>query len=175
MPIRLNINQIMQYLPHRFPFLFIDAVEDVVPGKELRARKCVSINEMTFLGHFPDNPVVPGVLQIEAMGQCAALLGVLSGAKLDEDQSIYVTSITDCRFRKPVIPGDVMKMVARVERQRLGMWKFSCETRVNEDLVSEARITATSGPKVRPEPLPVDLPAPTRGQRRAEPSSSKES
>lgn len=155
----------MQFLPHRFPFLFIDAVEDVIPGKELHARKCVSINEMTFLGHFPDNPVVPGVLQIEAMGQCAALLGVLSGAKLDDDKSIYVTAITDCKFRKPVIPGDVMKMVARVERQRLGMWKFACETRVNDGVVSEARITATTGPKVRPEPLPPELPAPPLGKK----------
>ena len=76
MPTALNINQIMQYLPHRYPFLMVDAVEDVVPGEFLRGRKNVSIAEMSFIGHYPGNPVMPALLQVEAMGQWAALLGM---------------------------------------------------------------------------------------------------
>jgi 3-hydroxyacyl-[acyl-carrier-protein] dehydratase len=157
METRLNINQIMQYLPHRYPFLFIDAVDDVIPGESIRAHKCVSMNEAIFEGHFPGNPVVPGVVQIEAMGQAGALLALLSGADFGADKSIYVTSITDCKFRKPIIPGDVMELGAKVLRYRLGMWKLSCETRIRGELASEAVITATSAPKVPPPPLPPHL------------------
>ena len=117
MTTQLNINQIMQYLPHRYPFLLIDAVDDVVPGETIRAHKCVTVNEGIFNGHFPGNPVVPGVIQIEAMGQTGALLALLSGAQLDDTKSIYVATITDCRFRKPIIPGDVMELSAKVLRR----------------------------------------------------------
>ena len=162
MPITLNINQIKQYLPHRYPFLLIDAVDDIVPGEFIRAHKCVTSNEELFQGHFPGNPVMPGVLQIEAMGQAGALLGLLSGAKLDDTTSIYVTKITDCKFRRPVVPGDVMNIHGSVIRYRLGMWKFKCTVHVGEDLVSEAVITATTGPKVKPAPLPDSLPPPPK-------------
>jgi 3-hydroxyacyl-[acyl-carrier-protein] dehydratase len=160
MTTRLNINQIMQYLPHRYPFLLIDAVDDVVPGEMISAHKNVTVNEQFFLGHFPDNPVVPGVIQIEAMGQTGALLALLSGAELDDTKSIYVTSITDCKFRRPIIPGDVMEMSAKVLRHRLGMWKLACETKVRGEAASSAVITATTAPKVPPPPLPPHLPKP---------------
>ena len=110
MTIKLNINQIMQYLPHRYPFLLIDAVDDIIPGETIKARKNVTINEAMFNGHYPENPVVPGVIQIEAMGQTGALLALFSGAKMDEERSIYVATITDCKFRRPIIPGDVMSL-----------------------------------------------------------------
>jgi 3-hydroxyacyl-[acyl-carrier-protein] dehydratase len=160
MAVRLNINQIMQYLPHRYPFLFIDEVDDVVPGETIRAHKCVSVNEGFFNGHFPGNPVVPGVIQIEAMGQTGALLALLSGAELDSKKSIYVTSITDCRFRKPILPGAVMELSAKVLRHKMGMWRLACETRVLGEPASEAVITATTAPKVESPALPAGLPPP---------------
>lgn len=156
----LNINQIKRYLPHRYPFLFVDAVEDVVPGEWLRGRKAVTGDEDFFNGHFPGNPVVPGVIQIEAMGQAGALLAILSGAKVDDSRSIYVTSITDCRFRRPIVPGDVMELHARVLKCRLGTWKLGCETRVQGQLASEAVISATSAPKASDPSLPQGLPPP---------------
>jgi 3-hydroxyacyl-[acyl-carrier-protein] dehydratase len=162
MSITLNINQIMQYLPHRYPFLLIDAVDDVTPGESIKARKNVTVNEAMFNGHFPDNPVVPGVIQIEAMAQTGALLVLLSGAKLDEDKSIYVTSIDDCRFRRPIIPGDVMTLEARVLAKKMGMWKLHTQTHVFGERASEAVITATSAPKVKAPPLPDGIPPPPR-------------
>jgi 3-hydroxyacyl-[acyl-carrier-protein] dehydratase len=158
--IKLNINQIMQYLPHRYPFLLIDAVDEIIPGQTIRARKNVTINEAMFNGHYPENPVVPGVIQIEAMGQCGALLALFSGAKMDEDRSIYVATITDCKFRRPIIPGDVMTLSATVQRARLGMWRLACECHVGGEPASEAVITATTGPKIKPPPLPEGAPLP---------------
>ena len=160
MTIKLNINQIQQYLPHRYPFLFIDAVDEVVLGESIKAHKNVTANEQLLVGHFPGNPVVPGVVQIEAMGQTGALLAILSGAKLDSDRSIYVAKITDCTFKRPIIPGDVMDLRAKVVRHRLGMWKLSCECWVGEERASTSLITATTGPKVASPPLPEGLPDP---------------
>ncbi len=159
----LTINQIKQYLPHRYPFLFVDTVEDVVPGEHIRCKKAVTGNEAVFEGHFPGNPVLPGVIQIEAMGQAGALLAILSGADLDDSKSIYVASITDCRFRKPVVPGDLMELRAKVLRHRLGTWKLGCEVHVAGALVSSATITATSGPRVASPPLPPTLRPPIYG------------
>lgn len=160
MPTTLNINQIKRYLPHRYPFLFVDAVEDVVPGEWIRARKAVSGNEQFFNGHFPGNPVVPGVIQIEAMGQAGALLAILSGAKVGEGRSIYVGTINDCKFRRPIVPGDVMELHAKVLKQKLGTWKLGCEVRVNGELASEAVVVATSGPAASASQLPEGLPPP---------------
>lgn len=160
MPV-LNLNQIKQYLPHRYPFLFVDVVDEVVPNEFIRARKAVTGNEAIFNGHFPGNPVLPGVIQIEAMGQAGALLAVLSGAKLDKDRSIYVATINECKFRRPVVPGEVMELGAKVLRYRLGTWKLACEVRVEGQVASEAVITATTGPSASPPKLPEGFPAPT--------------
>lgn len=159
----LNINQIKQYLPHRYPFLFVDAVDEVVPGEHIRARKAVSGNEDFFNGHFPGNPVLPGVIQIEAMGQAGALLAILSGAKVGKDHSIYVAAITDCRFKRPVVPGDVMELRSRVLKQRLGTFKLGCEVWVEGELVSQATVTATTGPAAGASKPPEGLPAPAFG------------
>ena len=86
----------------------------------------------------------------------------MSGAKLDEDKSIYVTHISECKFRRPVIPGDVLILNARIERHKMGLWMFSCDAKVGEVEVSAARITATTGPKVKSPPLPPGLPPPPR-------------
>lgn len=156
---RLNLNQIKQYLPHRYPFLFVDVVEDVVPGEYIVAKKAVSGNEEFFNGHFPGNPVMPGVLQIEAMGQAGALLAVLSGAKLDAENAVYVTGITDCRFKKPVVPGVMLELRAKVVRHRLGVWKLDCEVLVDGGLASKATVTATTGPRASDPSLPSGFPA----------------
>jgi 3-hydroxyacyl-[acyl-carrier-protein] dehydratase len=160
MPVTLNINQIKRYLPHRFPFLFVDAVEDMVPGEWLRARKAVTNNEAFFNGHFPGNPVVPGVIQIEAMCQAGALLTVLSGVKVDENRSIYVATISDAKFRRPVVPGDMMQLHAKILRYRLGTYRLGCEIRVSGAIASEATISATAGPKASDSAIPSGLPPP---------------
>jgi 3-hydroxyacyl-[acyl-carrier-protein] dehydratase len=156
----LNLHQIKQYLPHRYPFLMVDAVDAVVLGESIVARKAVTGNEAFFLGHFPGNPVVPGVLQIEAMGQAGVLLAILSGAKVDHEHTLYVTSITDCRFRRPVTPGDVMELRAKVVKKKLGTWKLDCEVWVAGQPVSSASVSATSGPKAKAPALPEAFPAP---------------
>lgn len=160
MSTRLDVNQIRQYLPHRYPFLLVDAVDDVIPGETIRAHKCVTANEELFQGHFPDNPVMPGVLQIEAMAQTAALLALLSGAKLDQESSIYITGCDGAKFKRPVVPGDVMDIRAKVLRHKLGVWKFECEIHVGEALASRAELTATTAPKVKSPPIPAHLPPP---------------
>lgn len=156
----LNLHQIKQYLPHRFPFLMVDAVDEVVLGESIVARKAVTGNEAFFNGHFPGNPVVPGVLQIEAMGQAGVLLAILSGAKVDHEHTMYVTTITECRFRRPVVPGDVMELRAKVLKKKLGTWKLECEVWVAGQAVSSASVTATSGPKAKAPTLPESFPAP---------------
>jgi 3-hydroxyacyl-[acyl-carrier-protein] dehydratase len=160
MTITLNVSQIKRYLPHRYPFLFVDAVEDAVIGEWLRARKAVTTNEEFFNGHFPGNPVVPGVIQLEAMAQAAALLAILGGAGVDATKSIYVGAINDCRFRKPIVPGDVMEITARIKKYKLGTWKFECEVRVGGEVASEASLTATSGARATDPTLPAGLPPP---------------
>jgi len=154
----LNINQIKSYLPHRQPFLLVDRVDEVVAGESIRARKAVSVNETFFNGHFPGNPVMPGVLQLEAMAQAAALLAVASGAKIDAENSIYVTGFDGCKFKRPVVPGDLLVLEAKILKQKLRIWKLECAGYVDDQLASAATITATSAPVAsaldRPEGWP---------------------
>ena len=158
--IKLNLRQIKQYLPHRYPFLLVDAVDELVVNEYIKARKAVSGNEAFFQGHFPQNPVLPGVLQIEAMGQAGALLAIASGAKMDADTSIYVTGLNECRFKRMVVPGDVMILHSRIEKYRLGTFKLACEVLVDGELASSAKVTATTGPAPKPPELPAGLPKP---------------
>ena len=156
----LDLQQIKTYLPHRYPFLLVDRVESLVTGERIWARKAITGNEALFQGHFPRNPVFPGVLQLEAMGQAGALLAVLSGAKIGPDESIYVGSLTDCRFRRPVRPGDMLDLHAEILRQRLGTFKLSCRCEVDGQVVSSATVTATTGPNLPKPELPPEFPAP---------------
>lgn len=156
----LNLTQIKGYLPHRYPFLLVDRVEEVVLGERIRAIKAVSGNEAFLQGHFPGNPVVPGVLQIEAMGQAGVLLAILSGAKVDKDHSMYVGAITDCRFKLMIGPGDVMELRAEVLKQKLGIWKLKCEVHIEGQLASTATVTAMSGPTAKMPQLPPEYPPP---------------
>lgn len=139
----MNLEQIKQVLPHRHPFLFVDVVDELVLGERIVARKAVTGGEAVFNGHFPGNPVFPGVLQVEAMGQAGALLAVLSGAELSDQRSIYATGIDECRFKSPVVPGDMLTLKAEILKIRLGVYKLACEARVGDRLTTKATISAT--------------------------------
>lgn len=138
-----DIRRIMAFLPHRYPFLLVDRVVSVDIGKVIEAYKLVSINEPFFQGHFPDLPVMPGVLMIEAMAQAGGLL-VLAG--LDEefvkDHVFLFTGIENVRFRKPVYPGDRLDMRCELVRHKLRLWKMTGTAHVDGALAAEAGLTA---------------------------------
>ncbi|MDQ6996765.1 MAG: 3-hydroxyacyl-ACP dehydratase FabZ [Mariprofundus sp.] len=138
----LNIDQIMQRLPHRYPFLLIDRILDFEKGKSIRALKNVSINEPQFAGHFPNHPVMPGVLLIEAMAQAGGMLAFQS-VEDDQDYLVYFTGIDGVRFRKPVRPGDQVIFNLTCLRRRGLMWKLRGEAFVDDVLVCEGTLMAT--------------------------------
>ncbi len=138
----IDIHRIMQMIPHRYPFLLIDKVVDVVPGESATGIKNVTINEPHFTGHFPARPVMPGVLIVEAMAQTAAVIVVASLGPSAEGKLVYFMSIENARFRKPVEPGDQLRLICKKEKQRMGVWKFSGEARVGSVVVAEATFSA---------------------------------
>lgn len=140
----LDINQIKQYLPHRYPLLLVDRVLDWDSGKSITAIKNVTINEEFFVGHFPHKPVMPGVLTIEALAQTAALLAFLTtGQKPDDNAVVYFVGIDGARFKRPVEPGDQLKMQVEILRNARGIWKFHAKATVDEQLVVEAELMCT--------------------------------
>lgn len=140
----MEIHQILQYLPHRYPFLLVDRVLSCEPGKEITALKNVTVNEPFFVGHFPHYKVMPGVLIVEAMAQAAAILSFKTvGAKADANSVYYFVGIDNARFKKPVTPGDQLVMTVRLERQVRGIWKYNAEARVADVLVAEASLMCT--------------------------------
>ena len=140
--ITLNIEEIMQYLPHRYPFLLIDRILEIDPHKSIVAQKNVTINEQFFCGHFPHFRVMPGVLIIEGMAQAAALLSLYSHEVKAEDNFIYYfTGIDNAKFKKPVTPGDVLHFHAEILRHRQGFTKFRAEARVDGQIVTCAEMT----------------------------------
>ena len=140
----MDIHEVLQYLPHRYPFLLIDRVITCEPGKRILALKNVSINEPCFEGHFPNYPVMPGVLIIEAMAQAAAILSFRTmGTKPDPKSVYYFVGIDNARFKKPVMPGDQILINADVSRSVRGVWKFCCQAKVGEVVVSEAELMCT--------------------------------
>ena len=138
----IDIERIMQMIPHRYPFLMIDRVVDVVPDATAVGIKNVSINEPYFQGHFPQRPVMPGVLIIEAMAQTAAVLVVHTLGINAEGKLVYFMSIDNARFRRPLLPGDQLRIHVSKERSRGNVWKFSGEAKVNGTLVAEATYAA---------------------------------
>jgi 3-hydroxyacyl-[acyl-carrier-protein] dehydratase len=139
-----DIRQVLKYLPHRYPFLLIDRVLSCDPGKKIVALKNVTINEPYFGGHFPNFPVMPGVLIIEAMAQAAAILTFMTeGGKADKKSIYYFVGIDDARFKKPVTPGDALHLNVLLERRVRGIWKFKAEARVEDAVVAEAVIMCT--------------------------------
>jgi 3-hydroxyacyl-[acyl-carrier-protein] dehydratase len=140
--ITIDIHRIVEMIPHRYPFLMVDRLVDVVVGESAVGIKNVTANEPFFQGHFPGRPVMPGVLIIEAMAQTAAVIVVASLGASAEGKLVYFMSIENARFRKPVEPGDQLRLICRKERQRGNVWRFTGEARVGETVVAEAVYTA---------------------------------
>jgi len=139
----IDITGIMKRIPHRYPFLLIERVIDIVPAESCTGIKNVSVNEPYFQGHFPGHPIMPGVLIIEAMAQTAATLVVDSMEGVDcATHVVYFMSVEDARFRKPVMPGDQLHIKVKKERRRGDVWKFRGEAYVDDTLVAEATYTA---------------------------------
>lgn len=136
----LNIKDIQKLLPHRYPFLLVDRIIEMETGIRALGIKNVTINEGFFQGHFPGQPIMPGVLIIEALAQVAGVLAFSSG--VSEGRSVYFMSIEKAKFRKPVFPGDQLKLEVKILQQRGNVWKFSGSAAVEEKIVTEAEFTA---------------------------------
>ncbi|MFI5001768.1 MAG: 3-hydroxyacyl-ACP dehydratase FabZ [Reyranellales bacterium] len=141
-PVEIDIGRLMELIPHRYPFLMIDRVVEVVLGESAVGIKNVTINEPFFPGHFPQRPVMPGVLIIEAMAQTAAVLVVYTLGGEAEGKLVYFMTLDDCRFRRPVVPGDQLRIHVSKQRQRGAVWKFRGEAKVDGALVAEATFGA---------------------------------
>jgi 3-hydroxyacyl-[acyl-carrier-protein] dehydratase len=135
----MDIHEILNHLPHRYPFVLVDRVLSLELGKEITAIKNVTINEPFFPGHFPYHPVMPGVLIVEAMAQAAAILSFKTmGAKPSDDSVYYFAGIDKARFKKPVSPGDQIILKVKIDRILRGIWKYSGVALVNGAVVAEA-------------------------------------
>jgi 3-hydroxyacyl-[acyl-carrier-protein] dehydratase len=139
----------MDLIPHRYPFLLIDRVLDCTPNESVTVVKNVTANEPFFQGHFPGNPVMPGVLIVEAMAQAGCVLSHISNGDIDPRPLYYLVSVDNARFRRPVYPGDQLVITVNVEKIRRGMWWYLCETRVGEQVVASATIICA--PDERPK------------------------
>jgi 3-hydroxyacyl-[acyl-carrier-protein] dehydratase len=139
--LRMQITDIHRYLPHRYPFLLVDRVVELKARESILAYKNLSINELFFDGHFPGNPIFPGVLLLEAMAQTAGILGFYSQGKTNEDGSTYYFAGADnLRFRRTCVPGDRVMLRASVISQRRGIWKFDVSSEVDGELAASATI-----------------------------------
>ena len=135
----IDINEIKQYIPHRYPFLLVDRITELEIGKRVVGLKNVTVNEPFVPGHFPHNPVMPGVLIIEAMAQTAAVLAFKTdGSVPDDDSTVYFASVDNVRFKRPVVPGDQLVMEAEIVRKMRNIWKFKAVARVDGELATEA-------------------------------------
>ena len=138
----IDINRIMQLIPHRYPFLLLDRVIDVIDGESATGIKNVTMNEPFFVGHFPNKPVMPGVLIIESMAQTAAVLVVHTLGNAFEGKLVYFMSVENAKFRKPVGPGDQLHIKVQKLQARRNVWKFECVAEVDGTKTAEATITA---------------------------------
>ena len=142
-----DIQKIMNLLPHRYPFIMIDRILELVPGEKVIALKNVTINEPFFQGHFPGSPIMPGVLMIEAMGQAGAVLAAESLPEEEQGSLIYFMGMNKVKFRKPVVPGDQIIFEIKFLKQRAKVFKMSGMAFVDEKLVAEAELMASFGEK----------------------------
>ena len=137
----MDIDEIRVYLPHRYPFLLVDRVVEFVPHESIVAYKNLSINEPYFDGHFPEKPIFPGVLLVEAMAQAAGILGFKSVGKTPADGSMYMLVGADnVRFKRPCVPGDQVMLRARILGDKRGIWKFEVQAEVDGELAASATI-----------------------------------
>ncbi|MFN3616605.1 MAG: 3-hydroxyacyl-ACP dehydratase FabZ [Aquabacterium sp.] len=140
----MDIHKILAKLPHRYPFLLVDRVLEVEPNVRIRALKNVTINEPFFQGHFPNRPVMPGVLMLEALAQAAALLAFESmGKGVDENSVYYFVGIDGARFKRPVEPGDQLFLDVQMDRNKAGIYKFNAQALVGEELAVSAQLMCT--------------------------------
>jgi len=137
----MDINEIKQYLPHRYPFLLVDRIIDIQQGESITGIKNVTFNEPFFQGHFPGQPIMPGVLIVEAMAQVGGVMAFLSLTE-GKGKSVYFMSIEKAKFRRPVVPGDQLRLEIKVVQQRGNVWKLSGSATVEGKLVAEADFTA---------------------------------
>ncbi|ASD66544.1 MULTISPECIES: 3-hydroxyacyl-ACP dehydratase FabZ [Pseudoalteromonas] len=135
-----DIQEILKLLPHRYPMLLVDKVVDFKPGEYLHAIKNVTINEPIFTGHFPEQPIFPGVLILEAMAQATGLLGFKTVENRSENELYLFAAIDNARFKQPVLPGDTMHLHVKFEKERRNIWKFSAEAKVEGKTVCSAEI-----------------------------------
>ena len=138
----IDVKEIMQILPHRYPFLLVDRIESLKEGEEIVGIKNVSVNEPFFVGHFPGNPIMPGVLIIEAMAQLGGVLAFHSSPKEWAGSLVYFMGIDKVRFRKPVVPGDQLRLKLTTIRQKQKVFKMRGEAYVDDALVAEAELMA---------------------------------
>jgi len=140
-PIQLDMQAILERLPHRYPFLLVDRVLECRPGESIRALKNVTYNEPYFPGHFPHRPVMPGVIIVEALAQTAGILCFVTADVIpDEETRFYFVGIDKARFRKPVVPGDQLVLTAQLQRSLRGIWKFSTVALVGDTEVAQAEM-----------------------------------
>ena len=140
----LDIHEVLKHLPHRYPFLLIDRVLDCVPDQSLTAIKNVTINEPFFQGHFPHRPVMPGVLILETMAQASAVLSFKSIGTLPNKESVYYfVGVDKARFKRPVEPGDQLRIESRLARKVRGIWLFECSAYVGDELCCSAELMCT--------------------------------
>ena len=138
----IDIGRIMEMIPHRYPMLLVDRVVDIIPGASAVGIKNITINEPQFQGHFPQQAVMPGVLLVEAMAQTAGILVVHSLGEEAEGKMVYFLSIDKCRFRRPVVPGDVIHIHVTKEQARGNVWRFQGKVYAEGQLCSEAEFAA---------------------------------
>mgnify|MGYP003688159911 FL=1 len=137
----MNVNEIMALLPHRYPFLLVDRVVEIVPGERILAYKNISINEDVFNGHFPGAPIFPGVMIVEAMAQVSGLLGfATTGEKADDGKLYLFAGVDKVRFKRPVVPGDQLMLTSEIEAVKRNIWRFRTTATVDGKICCEATL-----------------------------------
>lgn len=140
----MDIHEILEHLPHRYPILLVDRVLEVIPGERIVALKNVSVNEPFFPGHYPHHPVMPGVLIVEALAQAAAILSFKTlGGKPDDKSVYYFVGIDGARFKRPVSPGDQLILEVSIQANKRGLWKFAAQAKVEGQIAAEAELMCT--------------------------------
>lgn len=140
----MDIHEILEHLPHRYPLLLVDRVLEVVPGERIVALKNVSVNEPFFPGHYPHHPVMPGVLIVEALAQTAAILSFKTiGGRPDDKSVYYFVGIDGARFKRPVSPGDQLILEVSIQANKRGIWKFAAQAKVDGQIATEAELMCT--------------------------------
>ncbi|MFA6409662.1 MAG: 3-hydroxyacyl-ACP dehydratase FabZ [Gammaproteobacteria bacterium] len=142
----LNINTIMTYLPHRFPFLMVDKILEYEPGKSIHGIKNITVNEPCFTGHFPERPIMPGVLQIEALAQISGILSFLTtNTKPDPENWFFLAGADETRFKRIVMPGDQLHLHSTLKRRRMDVWLYSAEAKVDGELACSVQLMLAKG------------------------------